>query len=227
MKKIIFFALCLFAAYDVSAQGYYGPPRRRPRYRDERRERPRQRQDDFYRIKVGLTGGLNISNTIDADNSNFSTNSLAGFNGGLTLDIPIAYPISFAPEILYSGKGYTANTDYGKFTQRTNYIDVPLLLKVKLAPQFNFLVGPSINFLASTKNTYETGFITEQEQYYNNRGDHTDLSGVIGLSVDLSRNIELRGRYNIDLTTSRPEDDSYLPNYRNQVWQIGLGFKFQ
>jgi hypothetical protein len=226
MKKIIFFTLCLFAAYTASAQRYYGPPRRRPPYRADRHER-RQQPDDFYRIKVGLTAGLNISNTIDAGNSNFSTNSLAGFNGGLTLDIPIAYPISFEPEILYSGKGYTANTDYGRFTQRTNYIDVPLLLKVKLAPQFNFLVGPSINFLASTKNTYETGFSIEQEQYYNNRGDQTSISGVIGLSVDLGRNVELRGRYNIDLTSTSPQDNSYLPNYRNQVWQVGLGFKFQ
>lgn len=225
MKKIIFFALCLFAVYDVSAQGYYGPPRRRPRYRQERRERPRQ--DDFYRVKVGLTAGLNISNTIDAYDSNFSTNSIAGFNGGLTLDIPIVYPLSFAPEILYSGKGYSAYTDYGRFTQRTNYIDVPLLLKVKLAPNFNFLVGPSINFLTSTNNKYETGFETDYEHFYNNRGDQTNVSGVIGLSVDLGRNVELRGRYNIDLTSNSPDNGSYLPEYRNQVWQVGLGFKFQ
>lgn len=226
MKKLIFFTLCLFAAYTASAQRYYGPPRRRPPYRGERHER-RQRDDDFYRIKVGVTGGLNIANTIDANNANFSTDAIASFNAGLTLDIPIAYPISFAPEILYSGKGYAANTEYGRFTQRTNYIDVPLLLKVKLAPNFNFLVGPSINFLTSTNNKYETGFQTDYEHFYNNRGDQTDISGVIGLSVDLSRNVELRARYNIDLTSNNPDNDSYLPNYRNQVWQIGLGFKFQ
>jgi len=227
MKKIIFFTLCLFATYAASAQGYYGPPRRRPHYRAERRERPRQRDDDFYRVKVGLAAGLNVSNTIDANYSNFSTDAIAGFHAGLTLDIPIAYPLSFAPEIMYSGKGYAANTEYGRFTQRTNYIDVPLLLKVKLAPNFNFLVGPSINFLASTTNKYETDFVTDYEHFYNNRGDQTNVSGVIGLSVDLSRNVELRGRYNIDLTSNSPDNDSYIPNYRNQVWQIGLGFKFQ
>jgi hypothetical protein len=226
MKKIIFFTLCLFAAYTASAQQYYGPPRRRPMHRGERHER-RQHDDDFYRIKVGVTGGVNIANTIDANDANFSTDAIASFNAGLTLDIPIAYPISFAPEILYSGKGYAANTEYGRFTQRTNYIDVPLLLKVKLAPNFNFLVGPSINFLTSTNNKYETGFQTDYEHFYNNRGDQTDISGVIGLSVDLSRNVELRARYNIDLTSNNPDNDSYLPNYRNQVWQIGLGFKFQ
>ncbi|WP_295712884.1 porin family protein [Mucilaginibacter sp.] len=226
MKKIIFFTLCLFAAYTASAQRYYGP-RRRPPYRTERHERQRHQDDDFYRVKVGLTAGLNIANTIDAYDSNFSTDAIAAFNAGLTLEIPIVYPLSFAPEIMYSGKGYAANTQYGRFTQRTNYIDVPLLLKVKLAPNFNFLVGPSINFLTSTSNKYETDFNTDYEHFYNNRGDQTNVSGVIGLSVDVARNVELRARYNIDLTANHPDNDSYLPDYRNQVWQIGLGFKFQ
>lgn len=227
MKKIIFLTLCLFTAYTASAQRYYGPPRRRPPHRDERRERFRRQDDDFYRVKVGIAAGLNISNTIDAYDSNFSTDAIAGFHAGLTLDIPIVYPLSFAPEIMYSGKGYAANTEYGRFTQRTNYIDVPLLLKVKLAPNFNFLVGPSINFLTSTNNTYQTDFATDYEHFYNNRGDQTNVSGVIGLSVDVARNVELRARYNIDLSANHPDNDSYLPDYRNQVWQIGLGFKFQ
>lgn len=225
MKKFIFLAICLFTAGAASAQRYYRPHRRPPQ-RVVRHESNRQ-YDDFYQVKVGLTAGLNVSNTVDAYNSNFSTGSIAGWNAGLTMDIPLVYPLSFAPELLFSQKGYSANTDYGKFTQRTNYIDVPLLAKLRLVPGFSVVVGPQLSFLTSTKNTYDTGFNTSYQESYDNRGDHSVVSGVIGLSVDLNRNVELRGRYNIDLSANHPYADSYLPDYRNQVWQIGLGFKFQ
>ncbi|MDR3693098.1 porin family protein [Mucilaginibacter sp.] len=219
MKKILFFAMCLLFAGSVCAQGYYG-------HRRVRRPPPRSQYDDFYKVRVGLTGGLNVANTVDAYNSNFSTAAIAGFNLGLFLDVPLIYPLSFEPEILYSQKGYAAVTNYGNFTQRSNYIDVPLLAKFKLSPIFNILVGPQIAIPVSTTNTYDNGFDVTAQQYYNNYGQKTILDGVVGVSFDLSRDVELRARYTIDL---QPNDQnaSYGGDYRNQVWQIGLGFKFE
>ena len=226
MKKIIFLAIGLFAVGTASAQRYDGP-RRRPPHRYVRHERPHRQYDDFNQVKVGLTAGLNLSNSLDAYDSRFSSGTIAGFNAGLTVDIPVAYPFSFAPELLFSQKGFKAYTDYGKFTQRTNYIDVPLLAKFRLARGFSFLVGPQLTFLTSTKNTYETGFNSSYEERYNGHfGDQSYVAGVVGVSIDLNRNVELRGRYNIDLSRNT-SDNSDLPDYRNQVWQIGLGFKFQ
>ncbi|MDR6942701.1 porin family protein [Mucilaginibacter pocheonensis] len=226
MKKFIFLAICLFAVGTASAQSYYDGPRHRPPRRYVRHERPRQ-YDDFNQVKVGLTAGLNLSNTIDAYDSRFSSGTIAGLNAGLTVEVPLAYPVSFAPELLFSQKGFKAYTDYGKFTQRTNYIDVPLLVKFRLARGFGLLLGPQLTFLTSTKNTYETGFNTSYEERYNDHvGDQSYVAGVVGISVDLNRNVELRGRYNIDFSRNT-SDNSDLPDYRNQVWQIGLGFKFQ
>ncbi len=55
----------------------------------------RQRvSDDYYRPRVGLTGGLNIANTISSRNSDFSTNTKLGANVGLFVDVPIVYPLS-------------------------------------------------------------------------------------------------------------------------------------
>jgi len=53
---------------------------------------------------VGLTAGLNLSNTVDAYDSRFSSGTIAGLNAGLTVEVPISYPISFAPELLFSQK---------------------------------------------------------------------------------------------------------------------------
>jgi opacity protein-like surface antigen len=221
MKKILFLAICLFAlAGTVSAQGYYYGPRR------VRRPPPRSEYDDFYKVRVGITGGLNVSNTINAYNSNYSTGAIAGFNAGLFLSLPIVYPLSFQPEILYSEKGFAAVTPDGNFTQHANYVDIPLLLKFKISPTFNFLIGPQVSIPVSTTNTYDNGFVLTSEQSYSTYGESTVLDGVVGVSFDLSRSVELRVRYTLDLQQNQ-QNEQYGGDYRNQVWQVGLGFKFE
>ncbi|MEO6632992.1 MAG: PorT family protein, partial [Mucilaginibacter sp.] len=101
MKKLLFLAICLLVAGSVSAQGYYSGHRRAVR-----RSAPRSSSNDFYRTKIGIAGGFNFADAVDAYNSDYSTAGITAFHVGLTLDIPIAYPLSFAPEVLYSQKGY-------------------------------------------------------------------------------------------------------------------------
>lgn len=225
MKKILLSLACLvLLAGTVSAQ-YYQPRYRRARPVQRRRQQPPQDP-----VKFGFVAGLNVANVVNVNNSNFNTGTLAGFNGGLSLDVPIHYPFSFEAEVLYSGKGFTAQTDnYGQFTQRTNWIDVPLLLKIKAAPGFNFVVGPQIQFLLSTQNTFDNGYNQVIQTSYNNAADgysKTIVGGVFGVSFDLSPNVELRARYNIDLQSTTIQGVTDNPNYNNQVFQIGLGFKF-
>jgi hypothetical protein len=218
MKKLLSLAIgLLFMAGSVSAQQYYyGPRRRRPA--------PQPRYDnDFNKIKVGITGGLNLANTVDAYNEYNSTNTIAGFNAGLYLDVPLVYPLSFEPEVLYSEKGFSARltSDNSPFTSRSSYIDVPLLAKFNVVPGFNFLIGPQLSFLTSTTNTYTDGM---PQDHYNFGTSNTLLGGVFGVSFDITPVIELRARYTIDLS-SNYDSDGY--DYRNQVWQIGLGFRIQ
>lgn len=212
MKKLFFVAMVLLIAGTADAQ--------RRMYRKQRAN------DNYYQPRIGLTGGLNIANTVSSRNSDFSTDTKVGANFGLFVDIPIIYPLSFQPEILYSQKGYRANTAYGDFAQRANFIDVPILAKIKLAPAFNVLVGPQVSFLMNTRNTYYDGFNVIYQEKYNYNGDKTFVGGVLGVSFDLNRNVDLHGRYNIDFQENNPNGSSGTPAFRNQVWQVGLGFKF-
>lgn len=221
MKKYFFLAICLLVAGAASAQRHYGPRR------VVRRPAPRHQSDDFYRVKVGITGGVNIANMVDTYNSDFATGTIAGFNAGLTLDVPLAYPLSFAPEVLYSQKGFSGETVDGNFTQRSHFIDVPLLLKIRANRNFNFVVGPQLAFPISVTNTYDNGFSEISKEHYSTSGDKTLVGGVVGIGIDLNNFVELRGRYTMDFSKTSPNDNNYIPNYRNQVWQIGLGIKFQ
>jgi len=218
MKKLLFMAICLFAAGSVSAQQYYYGPRH-PHHQQQKRS-----SDDFYKVKVGITGGLNLANTVDAYNSYYSTGTIAGFNAGLYFDVPLAYPVSFEPEVLYSQKGFSGQlSDGGNFTSRSGYIDVPLLAKFHVVPGFNFLIGPQVSFLTNTTNTYNDVDATTQD-HINYNGSNTFLDGVVGVSFDINPVVELRARYTIDLTSN---DSYYYGDYRNQVFQIGIGFRIQ
>ncbi|MES2808495.1 MAG: porin family protein [Bacteroidota bacterium] len=218
MKKLFFLTICLLiVAGSVSAQRRYG---RAPRNNSNRT------YSDFYGPKIGLKIGANVANQTNSGFDNYNTGSILGLNTGLTLDLPIIYPFSFAPEVLYSQKGYEATTRNGIYTQRTHFIDVPLLAKFKVGPTFNVLIGPQLSYLMSTTNTYDNGFLTSSEQYYEDNGGHKSyLGGVVGVSFDLNRSVDLHARYTVDLQKTDSRGNVYVPNYRNQVWQFGIGFK--
>ncbi|WP_214069933.1 porin family protein [Mucilaginibacter sp. dw_454] len=220
MKKILFFAICLLVAGSVNAQRRYYHSPRGGSYANNSND------DDFYQPKIGLEIGGNIANQISSNYDNYSSGTVGGINAGLTFDLPIVYPFSFAPEVLYSQKGYQARTADGNFTQRTNFIDIPLLAKFKVGPAFNFLIGPQLSYLLSTTNTYDNGFDVTQEENYENRSGHKSyLDGVLGVSFDLNRWVDLHARYTVDLDKTDSYGNTYVPDYRNQVWQIGIGFR--
>jgi opacity protein-like surface antigen len=224
MKKFIFLAICLFTVGTASAQRYYDGPGQRPPRRYVRHEHRRPYNEN--QVKVGFTAGLNVANSLDAYDSRFSSSSIAAFNVGLTLDVPVTYSFSFAPEVLFSQKGFSADLENAHFTERTNYIDIPLLAKFKIVPGFNFLIGPQLTFLTSQRDTYRDFGTNVETRYDGHEGDQSYVAGVVGVSFDINRNVEIRGRYNIDLSRNS-SNEADLPDFRNQVWQIGLGFKFQ
>ena len=220
MKRILFLAMFLFIAGTVCAQNYYTPRRvhRRP---------VQHRADDFYTPRVGIEGGLSIANTVDSYDAGYSTDNILGFHAGISATIPLVYPLSFQPEVLFSQKGYKAYTTDGTFTQRNNYVDVPLLANIRLVRGFNFLVGPQLNFPVSSTSTFNNGFNTSSETSYTSSANKSYVAGVIGLSVDLNPNVYIQGRYVLDLSSNTYDDNSPIPDYRNQVWQFGIGVRFQ
>ncbi|TDO19995.1 porin family protein [Pedobacter duraquae] len=181
-------------------------------------------------IRFGIKGGLNLPNIIKEDgNNNFSTKVNPGFNVGVTLDINLIEGIAFTPEVLYSQKGYKLTSGFGEFTQTTNFIDVPILASIKLGSAFNVVVGPQVSFLMSTTNKYENGFGSTQQKFVEDDSDRFKKSlvgGVIGFRYDVNSNVDIHGRYALDFQKNNENGSSYTPEYRNQVFSVGLGYKF-
>ena len=181
-------------------------------------------------IKFGVKAGANFSNIIKDDgNNSFKTDYLVGYHAGVTLDIKLLDNLAFTPEALYSTKGYKSTSSVGEFTQTTHFIDIPILASIKLGGGLNLVAGPQVSFLMSTKNTFETGFGTAQQQIIEDDADRFRKSlvgGVIGFRYDFSNKIGLNGRYALDFQKNNENGTSQTPEYKNQVFQVGLGLKF-
>ena len=202
MKKIIILALGLFATAAANAQD----------------------------VRFGVKAGLNLPNIIKDDgNNNFSTKVNPGFNAGVTVDIPLVSGLAFTPEVLFASKGYKATTSLGEFTQTTYFVDVPILASIKVAGSgLNIVVGPQVSFLTSTKNKFENGFGTVESEYNedSDKFKKSLLGGVIGLRYDINDKFDIHGRYALDFQKNNEDGTSRTPEFKNQVFSVGVGVKF-
>lgn len=204
MKKILILAAGLFVAGAVHAQSP---------------------------IRFGVKAGLNLPNIIkDNGNNDFNTKINPGFNAGVTVDINLIEGLAFTPEALYSTKGYKSKSAAGEFTQTTSFVDIPLLASIKLGGSgLNLVAGPQVSFLMSTKNKFESGFGTAEQKIVEDDSDRFKKSlvgGVIGFRYDINSNIDLHGRYALDFQKNNENGSKQTPEYKNQVFSVGFGYKF-
>jgi len=204
MKKIIILAIGLFVAGAANAQSP---------------------------IRLGVKAGLNLPNIIKGDgNNNYSTKVNPGFNAGVTLDINLIKGLAFTPELVYSTKGYKAETSLGEYTQTTHFIDIPILASINLGGSgLNLVVGPQVSFLTSTKNKFDNRFDTVIENEFKEDSDKFKKSlvgGVIGFRYDINDKFDIHGRYALDFQKNNEDGTKQTPEYKNQVFSVGVGVKF-
>jgi len=179
-------------------------------------------------VRFGIKAGVNVANIIKDDgNNNFSTDAKTGFNAGVTADIPLTSGVSFTPEVLFAQKGYKLTNSFGEYSQTTNFIDIPILASIRLASPLNLVVGPQVSFLMSTKNKFENGYGSVEDVNENSdKFKKSLLGGVIGARYDLTQNVDIHARYALDFQKNNENGNSSTPEFKNQVWSFGLGYKF-
>ncbi|MBC7399962.1 MAG: PorT family protein [Mucilaginibacter sp.] len=208
MKKIILLATILLVAGTVSAQTYFN--------------NDRADYNSYYQSRFGFEVAANISNATPG--ANFNTGSVTGITAGFNLDLPVAYPLSIVPALMYSQKGYSANTPAGEFTQRSQSIDLPVLAKFHSGSVFNFYLGPQISYIVSTTNKFSQNFATTGRENYQYTGSNLRYQGVVGVGIDITVAINVHARYAFDLQGTNTNANPVLPSYRSQAWQLGFGF---
>lgn len=126
-------------------------------------------------ISYGIKGGYNYS-TIRVSNNQRLIDGQDGFHAGAFMNIS-AILLQVQPEILFSQKGYEVENGNDL---KMNYIDFPLLLKVKVLPFVTVDAGPQYSYLINTKETSDDIVVPAMPTF-----KKSDLSAVIGGSVNV------------------------------------------
>ena len=171
-------------------------------------------------VQFGVKAGANLSNITGNDQSGNS--ALIGLNAGVFAKVPISGAFSFAPEVLYSGKG-AKNTQAGvEYTLRENYLDVPLLFKWQHVSGFNVVTGPQVGFLLSA-NIKAQG----QSEDVKSSFKSTEFAWDFGVGYEIPKcPVGIEFRYNLGLSNiaDNSSSSSSSATAHNSVFQLGLRY---
>ena len=160
------------------------------------------------KIAIGIKGGLNYSKL---DVTNISTSGKTGVNGGAFALFRFA-KIGIQPEVILSQQG--SEVDLSDL--ESNYINIPIILKIYMAAGVNLQIGPQFGFL-------------NKAEFDDNRGDvkdllkTSDISAGLGLGWDAPFGLSLDARYNLGITDNN--NGLYNETVKNQVFQLSVGLK--
>ena len=211
MKKTLSLIIGLFIITSASAQEFFGA---------------RSDFDDSFRPRFGISMGAAFSNAVPSSKSNYDTGAMPGLSFGFTYNHPVTENISIGTEALYSQKGYAATTQSGRFSQRSQFLDIPIYAKLRTGNRFNIFAGPQISYLLSLNNRYNDGFDESKRGFYQYDGVKTFFAAVIGAGIDINDHVNLNARYAIDLKGTNANGNIYVPAYKHQALQLAFGFKF-
>ena len=150
-------------------------------------------------VDLGIKVGANFATLTELPNVDTRT----GLNFGAFFTIKFNDKIAIQGDVLYSQQG--AEFDLDKVD--LDYVNVPIVFKYYLVKRLNLHVGPQFGFLVSDFDA------SEFEDSYKS----TDVSGVVGLGLDLPLGFRVDGRYNFGLT-------EFLPDVKNNVFSLSVGW---
>ena len=161
----------------------------------------------------GIKGGYNLAAvSFEGDGE---TEQRHGFHIGVYGESFISESFSIQPELMYSQQGYEITNSSGTFTQKLDYINLPLMLKAYPSKNFFLEAGPQIGLAVSHKEEYDGLFSGSQEYDPNNFDWGMNFGG--GFKTDSG--ISFGVRYHLGLGDLYDEGKA-----KNRVLQFSLGF---
>lgn len=217
LKKLFIapvFAIALFSTQSIVAQ-------------DQTSSKP-YNMDARDELKVGIKAGMNYSNVYSENSDKFVADGKFGFAGGVFVSIPLTQLIGIQPELMYSQKGFKSETKIlgtsyeGKAT--FSYLDLPIHLQIKPTENISILAGPQFSYLLSSK--YEFGNFSSTQ---NSDLEDENNRATVGISAGIDFTVEnflISARGSWDLSKMNKDNTTSDINYKNQLFQVTLGYRF-
>lgn len=183
-------------------------------------------------VAFGVKAGMNVSSLTNESGLD-DQGSKIGFNAGVFANIPVATSFSIQPEVLYSQYGdkydqTIAGTRYSS-ARHLDYITVPVMFQYNIIPNLYLEAGPEFGFLVNAKNKLKN---ETDNNTINESGDYKDSLNKFNFGIGLGAgyyftdNIGITARYVAGLTDIAKDRPSNSDAIRNNLFQVGLAFKF-
>jgi len=188
---------------------------------------------------AGIRGNAtnNLKSMLDFSNGMITTNDNNSFFAGLYASIPVAGTVSVEPALYYSQKGYTMAGEFGmknldflganaKAKLTSNYIDIPVVLKVNM-DGFQIFAGPQVSYLMSAdlKTTASALGINLLNKTIDasSQFNRWDAAVTAGVGYQLTRGVNFTASYEHGLSKldANKNTDTY-----NRSFKVGLGISF-
>ncbi|MDY8135586.1 porin family protein [Aquimarina sp. 2201CG5-10] len=151
-------------------------------------------------IKFGVKGGVNFA-SLNGDDVADNIDGRTGFHLGAVLQLSLLDTFAVQPEVIYSSQG----ADFGDLDLNVDYLNVPILAKLKFAKFFSVEAGPQFGFVVT-----EGDDIGDVESF--------DFSAAVGAGVELGKFFgQLRYNYGITDVTSNGD-------VKNSAFQVSVGY---
>ena len=163
-------------------------------------------------IDLGIKAGATFANLTDVTNASTKT----GFVGGAFVTIKFSDKIAIQGDLLYSQQGVELDVD----KINLDYINFPLVLKYYIIKRINIQAGPQFGTVI---NDSLGGFLGSNIDF-----NSFDVTGVVGIGVDLPLNFRITGRYGFGLSDISFSDNDFSidTNSKNSVFSLTAGFSF-
>lgn len=202
----------------------------------------------FSQVRFGLKAGVNFADLKyepkDQTSGTPDANSLASFNAGLIVDIPIVTGLAFQPGLMLEGKGSKVvhSGALGNFTQKVNplYLEIPanFLFKpsIGLNTKLYFGLGPyfavGVGGRSSSDAQSSVGsYYTDHTLQFGNGSDDdlkaTDFGGNILAGFEFTNGLLVGAQYGMSFTNNAPSGNNNAPKIlRNKVLSFSVGYLF-
>lgn len=173
-------------------------------------------QNEKNDSSFGLKGGYNLASVRNSDGN--ETDERQGFHVGFFGESNINNFLALQMELTYSQQGYIVENSNFKLTQKIDYLNVPLMLKLYPTKTFYLEAGPQIGYVISHKENIDT-FIGGSNSNFDPQS--LDWGANVGLGFKSETGLILGARYHYGLGKLYEESNEF-----NDVLQISLGFVF-
>ena len=200
-------------------------------------------------VRFGIRGGLNVSRwqgdavnslheLVQLSNGTAQTKSLRSFHAGGYVALPLTSFLTLEPGLYYSQKGYTLNGTFSSntldfinaratATNRSHYLDLPVLAKVYLTEGFHMFAGPQVSYLIHNSvraRASVLGFsLLNQELNATNNLQKWDVGLTGGIGYKFENGFNLQAAYDHGLR--RLDTGNNFDTY-NRVVKVSLGYEF-